>query len=58
MYKKQEPKKTRVSVIKETPIKVSKSADTTKTTYPKRVSKSGASSQLTKIEVTKRRKIN
>jgi hypothetical protein len=57
MYKNQDPKNKKVSTIKSTPIKVSKSADTTRTVYPKQVSKSGATSQLTKIEVNKRKKI-
>jgi len=56
MYKNQEPKNKKVSTIKSTPIKVSKSADTTKTTYPKQVSTSGATSQLTKVVVNKKKK--
>jgi hypothetical protein len=59
MDKKQEPKKKLVTkVIKKTANNVSKSGDTTRTTYPRQVSKSGATSQLTEIKVTKRKKIN
>lgn len=57
MLKKQQPPKT-TSSLKKTTTEYSKLGDTTRIKYPTNVSANGTKTQLTKVLVNKKKKIN